>query len=106
MAERKKEPVSLATMLGVGEELVIKGKKVEVTPLTLKEVNAFVTQNFSIGPQLFNLVNEEARKYLEQVFAKHVFVDGEAVTLEKATEWDWDLNDVKEVVRKILDLSG
>jgi hypothetical protein len=105
--ERKGEPISLSTMLGLGAEFEAAGKKYTVKPLKLKDVEAFSKDNISLGAQLYNILNKKARDTLDKWLSRYVFNEAdEGMTVEKATADDWDLGDLKRCVQRLLDISG
>jgi len=107
--KRKEESplASLSTMLGSGDSFSVGNKKYTVKPLKLKDVEGFSSDGVNIGPQMFSVVNEAARKNLEKWMAKQVFdANGEPVTLEKAIADDWDLTDLRRCVQTMIDISG
>ncbi len=107
MANKEVSPVSLATMLGVGESFVIGDKKYVIKPLKLKDVVAFTDEQLSIGSQLFNLLNEDVKKNLDKWLSKQVFTqDNKPMSLENALNDDWDLVDLKRCMQRMLDISG
>ena len=102
-----KEATPLSAILGLGQEFEAAGKKYTVKPLKLKDVEQFVNDNISIGSQLFNVLNEDARKTLDKWLSKQVFDEKQdAISLEKAMQDEWDLADLKRCVQKLLDISG
>jgi len=104
--KEKLAPVSLATMVGQGDIFEAANKRYTVKPLKLKHVPEFLEDNISIGSQLFNLANEEARMKLEKWIPLIIFDGGESLTLQRLIDDDWDLNDLKALLRKTLDISG
>jgi hypothetical protein len=108
MTEAKK-PVDLSTMLGIlgGNDFLVDDKKYVIKPMSLKEVNEFMDDNLSLGTQLFAVANKESRDKLDKWLSGHCFNKlGEPMTLEKATNDDWSIVDLKEFIKKLCDLSG
>ncbi len=114
----EKEPVSLDTMLGSGNDFIAKGKNYRVDPIALEHVSEFMKDNLSIGSQLFNVVNENAKekvdKWMSGIVKDGAIVrpgycydeDGNPVNLEKAMKDHWDIIDLKNFFKKLCDLSG
>lgn len=108
MTEAKK-PVDLSTMLGIlgGNDFMVSDKKYVVKPMSLVEVEEFMNDNLSLGTQLFAVANKEQRDKLDKWLIRHCFdKTGEPMTLEKATNDDWTIVDLKEFIKKLCDLSG
>jgi hypothetical protein len=104
-----KTPVDLSTMLGIlgGNDFFVGDKKYVVKPMSLVEVDEFMKDNLSIGPQLFMVANEASRKKLEKWLSGHCFDKvGEPMTIEKAKSDNWDLVDMRKFIQKLCDLSG
>ncbi len=102
-----KESTSLSTMLGSGETMEVKGKTYTVVPITLKDVEEFMSGQLSIGPQIVNIVSEESRKHTNKWLKKYCIDDeGKAVTLKRATDAGWDVKDLREFMQKLCDMSG
>ena len=102
-------PVDLSTMLGIlsGDDFVVGDKKYVVKPMSIAEVDEFMKDNLSLGTQLFAVANEEPRKKLDKWLSRHCIDKiGEPMTLEKATNDDWSIVDLKEFIKKLCDLSG
>lgn len=109
MSNQEAKPVDLATMLGIfgGEDFAVGDKKYVVKPLSLKEVNEFMNDNLSLGTQLWAVDNKESREKLDKWLSRHCFDrTGEPMTLEKATNDDWTIVDLKKFVYKLCDISG
>jgi hypothetical protein len=103
----KSEAVPLSVMTGSGSSFSAAGKKYTIVPLTLKDLDEFGKSQMSIGAQLFNLLNPEARKILEKTLPKCIFDENKnPVTLDKMMEDGWNLRDLRLAVEKLCDLSG
>lgn len=100
-------PVSLSTMLGTGDTFVANGKTYTVKPIKLKDIEQFMTDNLSLGSQLFNVSSEDARQKTDK-WLKGYAVDSkdEPMSLEKAMTDEWDIADLKNFIKKLCDLSG
>ena len=105
MAEKK--TASLATMLGTAEQIEIKGKQYYVKPITLNDVDEFVSAGISITTQIPNLWDKKSKEKLEKWLKKYCLGEsGEEVTLQKAAEDGWDVKDLKNFIQKLCDFSG
>ena len=103
----KQEATSLPTMLGKGDGFAVGEHSYRVLPLKLKDVDEFTTDSLSIGAQLFNLVNPEARAKVEKWLQKQVRNDDDKpLTLAQAMTDDWDVDDLKNCLQKLAGLSG
>jgi hypothetical protein len=108
MTEAKK-PVDLSTMLGIisGNDFAVGDKKYVIKPMSITEVDEFMKDNLSIGPQLFMIANEGSRKKLEKWLSGHCFDKiGEPMTIDKAKNDNWNLVDMRKFIEKLCDLSG
>jgi hypothetical protein len=109
MTEANKIPVDLSTMLGIlgGNDFMVGDKKYVVKPMSLKEVNEFMDDNLCLGTQLFAAANKESRAKLDKWMSRHCFDKlGEPMSMEKATNDDWNVVDLREFIKKLCDLSG
>lgn len=99
--------VDLGTMTGAGKRITVNGKEYTVKSLRLKDIPAFVEDMLSLDSQLFNFINEDSRKSLDKwLQACVVDENGKPLSLKKATEDDWRLEDLRSTVRYIADLSN
>jgi hypothetical protein len=108
MTEAKK-PVDLSTMLGIlgGNDFMVGDKKYVVSPMSLVEVDEFMKDNLSIGPQLFMVANDGSKKKLDKWLSRHCLDKiGEPMTVEKAAKDEWNLVDMRKFIQKLCDLSG
>lgn len=104
---KENKTVSLSAMLGNGEETTIKDKSYTIKPIALNKIEEFMKDNLSIGSQLFNISNPEAKKKVDKWLTGYCFdSEGNPVPLEKAMEDGWDIIDLKEFFKKLCDLSG
>lgn len=102
-----KEATPLSTMVGSGEDFYVGKKRYTVKPLKLRDVDEFTKDNISLGLQIFNLTNEDAKKKLDKWLSRQVTNgNGEPMTAGKATEDDWDVVDLKKCIQKLVDISG
>lgn len=101
-------PVSLPTMLGSGKMFEAQGKKYKVLPFKLKEVDEFAKDNLIIGDeQFFNLSSKKNRENLDKWLRRKILTENdEPLTVEKAMEDDWDLDDLKLCIRTLMRISG
>lgn len=105
--DENKEVTSLATMLGSGDEFVVKDKTYLIKPIALKDVEKFMKDNLSLGTQIFNVSDKKTREKVDGWLNGYCFDEkGEAIGLEKAMENDWDVLDLKEFFKKLCDFSG
>ncbi len=99
--------LSLATMLGSGEDFFVETKKYKVKPLKLKDVGEFFDDKINIGPQMYSMTNETERAKIEKWLSRQVFDENnEPVTLQRAIDDDWDLSDLRRCIQKMIDISG
>lgn len=102
-----KDPVSLSTMLGYGDDFHVNDKTYVIKPIALKRIDEFMKDNLSIGSQLFNVTNVDSKTKVDKWLSGYCFDDkGEAVTLERAMNDDWNIVDLKGFFKKLCDLSG
>ncbi|MBA1335829.1 MAG: hypothetical protein HPY66_1647 [Firmicutes bacterium] len=103
-----KKAVPLGVMLGAPELFTASnGKVYEIAPLLLKEVPEFQNDRISIGAQIFNITDEEAKQSLEKwVARKFQTAKGQAVTVQDLMNDDWTVVDLKNAIRKLADISG
>ncbi len=102
-----KENTPLSTMLGSGDFIEIKGKKYKIKPIALKDIEAFVGSNINLGPQLFNLVDKKAKENINNLLVKYCYDENDnPVSLDIASEHEWDVVDLKTFVKKLCDISG
>lgn len=103
----KKEATSLATMVGTGELWEVQGKNYTVKPLKLKDEPEFTGDQINFGPQYFSLITPEERAKFDKWMSRYLFDEaGEPMSLEKATELDWDVADLKEFWHRLVKISG
>ena len=103
----KKEATPLSTMLGSGEDFFVGEKRYTVKPLKLKHIDEFINDNLSLGWQLVNITDQNARDKLDKWLSRQVVDEkGNPMSLEKAMEDDWDLADLKRCIQRLLDISG
>lgn len=104
--KHEREPVSLSVMVESAEEFVIKGTKYLIRPLFLDEVPEFNRDGLSLGPQFINLSDEERTKTLDKWIQRTVFnADGEPLSLRILIKKHWTLKDLRNCLRKLIDLS-
>jgi hypothetical protein len=107
--QEAKKPVDLSTMLGIlgDNDFVVGNKKYVIKPMALKHVDEFMKDNLSLGAQIFNLSNKDVKMKLEKWLSGYCFdSNGEAMTLKKAMDDDWNIVDLKNFLKKLCDLSG
>jgi hypothetical protein len=109
MADKNKEPVSLATMAGIGEEFVdsYTGKKYKIIPFTLVQWAEFRNDMISIGPQIINLDGGEREAKLDKWIKACVRdSNGKELSLEDLKQDGINLVTLRKLLEKIADLSG
>jgi hypothetical protein len=102
-------PVDLSTMLGTlsGESFIVGENLYTVKPMALKHVDEFMKDNLSLGAQIFNLSNKTVRDKLDKWLSGYCYSkSGEAMSLQKAMNEDWNVIDLKNFFKKLCDLSG
>lgn len=103
----KKEVTPLSTMLGGGDSTEIAGKQYVIKVIKLKDIPEFEKDNLNFGPQYFSLAAKKERDKIDKWLSRYVFnAAGEPMTLDKATEEDWDVADIKTCLLKLVDISG
>lgn len=103
----KKEVTPLSTMLGGGDSIEIAGKQYVIKVIKLKDIPEFEKDNLNFGPQYFSLAAKKERDKIDKWLSRYVFnAAGEPMTLDKATEEDWDVADIKTCLLKLVDISG
>lgn len=109
MKTEANSPVDLSIMLGTlgGEGFKVGEKTYTVKPMALKHVDEFMKDNLSLGAQIFSLSNAGSRKKLEKWLTGYCYdANGEAMSLQKAMDDDWNVVNLKEFIKKLCDLSG
>jgi hypothetical protein len=112
-------PVDLSVMLGTGETFEVKGRTYTVKPIILAHIEEFMADDLSLGSQLFNVTNDDARRKVDKWMGGVKGKDGTTeregycfdirnnpVDLQKAMANGWDIVDLKKFFRKLCDLSG
>lgn len=103
----KKEATPLSVMTGSGITFFIGERAYTMRPIKLKDIPEFEEDKINIGAQYFSILDEEERKKLNKWLSRYVQDEsGEALTLEKAIEEDWDLANLKQCVLRLIDISG
>lgn len=119
MSKDKNAPTPLSVMLGEGSEFVINNKTYVVMPIQLKDINEFMKDNLSLGPQLFNLANEKERKKVDRWLggkrdkdgniakAGYCFdEEGNPIDLETAINDGWNVAHLRKFFELLCELSG
>jgi hypothetical protein len=106
--QKAKEKAPLSVMGGGGETFTAQGKKYKIRPLKLKDIEEFKEDKLFIGDeQIYNLLIDETKKNLDKWTKRQVFdKDDTPVSLDMLMEHDWDLEDLRGCVRKMLRISG
>ncbi len=116
---KEEKPTSLSTMLGNGGNFNAKDKSYTIKPIALQDIESFMTDNLSLGAQLFNVADKKARAKVDRWLGGTKDKDGNIVDkgycfdesnnpvpLEKAMKDGWDVVDLKEFFKKLCDFSG
>lgn len=104
--QQEKYNVPLSVMVESAEEFVVKGTKHLIRPLFLEEVPEFQRDGLTVGPQFFNLADEERAKTLDKWISRVLFdKDGNPLSLQQLKEKHWNIKDLRKVLQKIIDLS-
>ena len=98
--------IPLSTMLGRGDFFLAQDKKYKIEVMKLRDIEEFLADRISVGPQLFNFTNAEARANLEKWIPRVLTLDGEPMTLANLMDAGWDLNDLKRMWKEVLEISG
>ena len=109
MADKKKEatPAPLSTMLGAGDKFTVNDKEYIINPITLKDINAFTEEQLSMGSQIFNLMDEKTKAVLEKWIQKYITdSEGNQMTIQRMTDEDWNVVDLKNAIQRLIDVSG
>lgn len=107
MSKADKEATPLAVMLGTGDQFRVGEHSYRVLPLKLKDVDEFTSDNLSLGAQIFNLLDKKTKKNLDKWLTRQVrTADGQPLTLEKAIEDDWTVEDLRNCLVKLVGVSG
>ena len=106
--DKKKDKASLSAMVGGGEEFEAQGKAYYVFPLKLYEVDLFLKGSVRISDgQIFNIYDDKTRKETDKWLREKVLpTEGGEFSLDAAMKDQWDLDDLKNCLRKIARLSG
>ena len=107
MTKKEATVTPLPTMDGSGVLIVVQDKEYRVRPLKIRDNTEFSEDKINFGSQFFTLNDPEKSAKLEKWMNKYLFDSkGEAMTLEKAGVDDWDIVDLKEFLRNLVDISG
>ncbi len=99
------EAVPLSVMLGFGSDFLTQGKTYIVKPLKLNDNDEFNSLNY--GSQYFTINDPESKGKLEKFMERYLFdANGEPMTIEKAGIDDWDIADLKNFLKKVIEISG
>lgn len=107
MAKDNKTPTPLSVMTGEGGPFIVKGESYKIKPIALKDIDKFMSDNLSVGSQLFNITDKNAKAKVDNWLSNYCFDEkNKAINLETAMELGWDVVDLKEFFRKLCDFSG
>lgn len=102
-----KTPVPFSIMNGEGDSFVVGEKNYTVKPMLVGDALKFSDDNLSVGSQIFNIAIKEKREKINKYLSKYCTNDkGEPMSLESAIADDWDVVDLKEFIKKLVDISG
>jgi hypothetical protein len=105
MENNEKTPLSV--MSGSGSVFEAQGKKYRIRPMKLREVDEFYKDNLILADgQFFNMTIPSNRKSLNKWLEKMVTANDQPLSLEQVIEDDWDLNDLRACIRRLIDISG
>jgi hypothetical protein len=116
-AIEQQAPVPLDIMLGQGR-FVAQGKEYVVKALKLKQIDELKKDTMATAVPFFDLVDKEMAKKLDKWFSRLVFradnhkgaKDGEkeekGLTVQDLCDDDWDLDDLRNLWKAILRISG
>jgi len=112
-ATEQQIPVPLDIMLGQGH-FVAQGKEYVVKALKLKQIDELKKDTMATAVPFFDLVDEKMAKKLDKWFVRLVFradtykgVEGESgLHVQDLKDDDWDLDDLKNLWKAILRISG
>ncbi len=103
----EKTPVPFSVMSGDGEPLVVGEKAYTVKPMLVKQALEFASEGLSIGSQIFNLTDKKATAKVSDYLAGYCTNEsGESMDLNKIAEDNWTVVDLKQFMRKLVDISG
>lgn len=104
---KEEKTTSLSTMLGNGGNFNAKDKPYTIKPIALQDIESFMTDNLSLGAQLFNIADKKAKAKVDRWLTNYCFDESNnPVPLEKAMSDGWDVVDLKEFFKKLCDFSG
>lgn len=104
---KEDKTASLSTMLGNGGNFNAKDKSYTIKPITLQDIEEFMTDNLSLGTQFFNIANKKTKVKVDRWLTGYCFDESSnSVILEKAMADGWDVVDLKEFFKKLCDFSG
>jgi len=101
----KKEATPLSVMTNGGGGFLIQGKEYTVKTLKIKDYDEFNKLNF--GNQFVTLSDPAEMEKTNKFMARYLFdATGEPMTIEKTGADDWDIVDLKNFLRKVIEISG
>jgi len=105
MAKKEANITPLSTMVGGGSIFTVQGKDYQVKPLKIKEKTEFDALNF--GSQYFTLSDAKELEKMNIFMDRYLFdSSGGAMTVEKCGIDDWDIVDLKNFLKKVIEISG
>lgn len=106
--ENINKALPLSVMLESGSGFVAQGKEYTIKPLKISKIDEFVKDNLFIGEnQLFNLTNDKSKEKLDKwIKSQIVNADGTSANLKQLETDEWDLDDLKRMIKEMLQISG
>jgi len=101
----KKEAAPLSVMSGDGVNFSVQGKDYIVKVLKIKDKGEFDSLNF--GNQYVTLNEPAELEKMDKFMSRYLFdASGEPMTVEKCGADDWDIIDLKNFPRRVIEISG
>ena len=105
MAKKEADVTPLSTMVGGGSVFPVQGKDYRVKALKIKDNDEFNAIN--MGSQYFTLNDPKELEKMNKFMERYLFdASGEPMTVEKTGTDDWDIVDLKNFLRKVIEISG
>lgn len=105
MPKKEATVTGLPAMMGSPFDFVAQSKTYGVKPLKVKDNDEFNALNF--GSQYFTLNDPAEIKKMDKFMERYLFdTEGEPMTVEKTGTDDWDILDLKNFLKKVIDISG
>jgi len=102
-----KAPVPFSVMNGDPELFIVGEKKYYVKPMPVGEALKFVDDDIVLDKQIFNLALKDRRKKIDKYLSEYCTNEkGEPMSLQKITDDNWNIVDLKHFIWKLCDISG